>query len=355
MDPLLVGIVALVVGGGIGLVMGRASGGARSLAAGRAEGREEGLRTGTEGGRRAGLEEGRQTGFEEGRRAGLDEGRAAGFEEGRSVGFEEGQSAGAEERRRAGAEEERGEAAARLRSLVDSVRRGDVPEGLEPGTPEAELRAALLQGWAPRKTEREAALREAVGRVSAFLTTNVRAPLAGASDDADAEELRERIGRALGALRDLDFFVADIDEARRGTDLAKLAQQVAREFAGDQDVAVRVMLGRPTVRAEVNAAALMDALYLILHNAGRFGGGQTVDLSVNEEAGAASIRVRDRGEGFTQEAFARAFDPFYSTSEEGLGLGLPHARKVIEGMGGQIELSNVPDGGAEVEITFPGA
>ena len=115
------------------------------------------------------------------------------------------------------------------------------------------------------------------------------------------------------------------------------------------------MLGSPVVRADVNPTALMDALYLVLHNAARFGGGETVDLTVDNDAGHARIRVRDRGAGFTEEAFARAFDPFYSTSEEGLGLGLPHARKVIEGMGGRIELRNVPDGGAEVEIVFAGA
>lgn len=99
----------------------------------------------------------------------------------------------------------------------------------------------------------------------------------------------------------------------------------------------------------------MDALYLVLHNAGRFGGGATIDLGVDQSGGRVVITVRDRGDGFSEEAFARAFDPFYSTSDGGLGLGLPHARKVVEGMGGQIELRNVPDGGAEVEISFPSA
>jgi signal transduction histidine kinase len=97
----------------------------------------------------------------------------------------------------------------------------------------------------------------------------------------------------------------------------------------------------------------MDALYLVLHNAGRFGQGGTVDLTVSRNGGRSKITVRDRGSGFSEEAFRRAFDPFYSTSEEGLGLGLPHARRVVESMGGTIELRNVPDGGAEVEISFP--
>jgi two-component system C4-dicarboxylate transport sensor histidine kinase DctB len=65
------------------------------------------------------------------------------------------------------------------------------------------------------------------------------------------------------------------------------------------------------------------------------------------------VKVRDRGPGFTEEAFERAFDPFFSTTDDGLGLGLPHARRAVEGMGGRIELRNVPDGGAEVELSFP--
>ena len=129
-------------------------------------------------------------------------------------------------------------------------------------------------------------------------------------------------------------------------------QHVAREFATDQDVGVRIQLAEASVRATVNAQVLMDSLYLVLHNAGRFGGGATVDVTVQAVDGRALVTVRDRGEGFTEEAFKRAFDPFYSTSKEGLGLGLPHARMLIEGMGGRVELSNVPDGGAEVEVSF---
>lgn len=292
MDPIqiVVIVISLLVGGGTGFVLGRGSGRASALDEGRAAGLVEG--------RRAGEAEGRRIGVEEGRRVGLDEGKQAGAETARKEGFDEG---------------------------VAHARRG----------------------------ERDVALREAVGRVSAFLHSQVRAPLAGAADSSDEAELRERIERALGSLEDLDFFIAETGGGREGADLAKLAQAVSREFAGDQDVAVRVMLGQPTVRAEVNPQAIMDALYLILHNAARFGDGNTVDLTVEQVGNRAKVTVRDRGPGFTEEAFRRAFDPFYSTSEEGLGLGLPHARKIVEDMGGAIELRNMPDGGAEVEVSLP--
>jgi len=264
-----------------------------------------------------------------------------------------GLSLGASRGRKAGVEEGRREVDARLQALVESLRRGRIPSSATAGSPEAALQKALQEGWAPREAEREAALREAVGRVSAFLQKSVRGPLTGFGENAGAPELRERIDRALGALEDLDFFVKESDGARQHVDLGALAQRVTKEFVHDQGLAVRLMLSDAVVRADVNPAALMDALYLVLHNAARFGEGQTVDLIVSSEGGRAKISVRDRGKGFSEEAFRRAFDPFYSTSDEGLGLGLPHARKVVEGMGGRIELRNVPDGGAEVELSFP--
>jgi signal transduction histidine kinase len=266
-----------------------------------------------------------------------------------AIGLSVGRASG----RKSGLEDGTRETAERLRAVVEAVRRGKIPSDVTAGTPEAALQQALRDGWAPREAERQAALREAVGRVSSFLQRSVREPLTGFSERADAAELRERIARALGALEDLDFFVREADEAREGTDLSALAQRVSKEFVTDQGLGVRLMLSGAAVRATVNPAALMDALYLVLHNASRFGMGQTVDLAVQGDGGRARITVRDRGAGFSEEAFRRAFDPFYSTSEDGLGLGLPHARKVIEGMGGRIDLRNVPDGGAEVEISFP--
>jgi signal transduction histidine kinase len=226
---------------------------------------------------------------------------------------------------------------------------------MAPGTPEAELQKALEQGWAPREVEREAALREAVGRVSSFLDKNVRAPLADARSSTGERELRDRVARALGALDDLDFFVSETSDVSEGTDLVALAQRVTKEFVSDQGIGVRLALSDASIRASASPSALMDALYLVLHNASRFGKGQTIELTVARDGGRATITVKDQGPGFSEEAFRRAFDPFYSTSEDGLGLGLPHARKLLESMGGGIELRNVPGGGAEVEMSLPAA
>ncbi len=265
------------------------------------------------------------------------------------VGFAVGRAAGVSR----GVVRGRADTEGRLQAAARDLARGAFPEGAQPGTAEAELCDALRQGWAPRDAERQQALREALERVGNFLERGVRAHLAGAPPDADVAELRERMDRALGSLQDLEFYMQAPGTDTEGRDVGRLVQQVTGEFAQDQSVGVRMSLDERPVRAQVNARAFMDALYLVLHNAGRFGGGSTVDVSVVREGDRAVVRVRDRGEGLSEEAFRRAFDPFYSTTDDGLGLGLPHARKALEGMGGHIELRNVPDGGAEVEIAFP--
>jgi signal transduction histidine kinase len=268
-----------------------------------------------------------------------------------AVGFGLGKSGA----RAAGLREGRRESSERLWAAAEAVSRGQMPEGATEGSPEGELHRALEAGWAPRDSERQAALREALTRVGLFLDRGVRTPLRGGTAKSAPAELRERMDRALGALEDLDFFIKEIPTGTEGQNIAAIVQQVSREFSLDQKVGVRLSLDSEPVRAQVNTAAFMDALYLLLHNAGRFGEGGTVDVSVVEDSGRSVVRIRDRGKGFSEEAFARAFDPFYSTSPEGLGLGLPHARKVLEGMGGRIDLRNVPDGGAEVEVSFPKA
>lgn len=274
---------------------------------------------------------------------------------GRSGGVNEGRAEGRQEGLEAGRQEGRQEAERQIGGVVEEIARGRRPKAGAAGGVEAQLARALDMGWTPRDAERQQALQEALGRMAGYLDQAIRAPLSGISANADAQELRERIDRALGSLQDMEFFLREPGKDREGRDLGALVQQTTREFAQDQAVGVRMRLDGTPVRAKVNGAALMDALYLVLHNAARFGGGTTVDVTVVKEGGRAVVKVRDRGKGFTEEAFKRAFDPFYSSVADGLGLGLPHARKVVEGMGGAIELRNVPDGGAEVEISFPSA
>jgi signal transduction histidine kinase len=65
------------------------------------------------------------------------------------------------------------------------------------------------------------------------------------------------------------------------------------------------------------------------------------------------ISFRDTGKGIPEDMQTRIFEPFFSTKEEGIGLGLPIAQRIIEEHGGKIRLVSHPGEGTIFYLTFP--
>jgi signal transduction histidine kinase len=67
------------------------------------------------------------------------------------------------------------------------------------------------------------------------------------------------------------------------------------------------------------------------------------------------IAVRDNGPGVPPEIGDRVFEPFFSTKEtgQGTGLGLAVSARLIEGMGGTIQLDSPEGGGACFSVYLP--
>ncbi|MBU49248.1 MAG: hypothetical protein CL920_11175 [Deltaproteobacteria bacterium] len=65
------------------------------------------------------------------------------------------------------------------------------------------------------------------------------------------------------------------------------------------------------------------------------------------------IEIQDNGVGITPEDLEQIFDPFFSTKEEGTGLGLPLTQQIINAHGGQITCRSQPGEGTTFTLTFP--
>jgi signal transduction histidine kinase len=65
------------------------------------------------------------------------------------------------------------------------------------------------------------------------------------------------------------------------------------------------------------------------------------------------ITVTDNGTGIDEEQLEKIFDPFYTTKETGTGLGLSISYGIIHRHGGNIEIHNSSEGGAQVTIQIP--
>jgi two-component system sensor kinase FixL len=67
------------------------------------------------------------------------------------------------------------------------------------------------------------------------------------------------------------------------------------------------------------------------------------------------VSVRDYGTGLPKENPERIFEPFFSTKQDGLGMGLSIARSIIFSHGGELAASNAEGGGTCIHFSLPAA
>jgi PAS domain S-box-containing protein len=80
---------------------------------------------------------------------------------------------------------------------------------------------------------------------------------------------------------------------------------------------------------------------------------QVVVASRFERGKAVHVEVRDSGVGLAPDSQARVFEPFYTTKESGLGMGLSISRSIIEAHGGRINARPNSPHGAIFQFWLP--
>lgn len=177
----------------------------------------------------------------------------------------------------------------------------------------------------------DAEAREAMLRTLADMQTMVEATLAFAKDEANAEPTR---------IVDLSALIDSLCD-----DLAAMGKDVSFTIPDDKIV----LACRPT--------ALGRSFRNLIENAVAYGSRARVSLRREDEA--AVVEIDDDGPGIADADRARVFEPFVrletSRSREtgGIGLGLSIARTIIHAHGGEIELSNRPEGGLRARVRLP--
>lgn len=75
-----------------------------------------------------------------------------------------------------------------------------------------------------------------------------------------------------------------------------------------------------------------------------------VDLAVSKSGAKVIIQVSDNGCGIKQEMMEQIFVPFFTTKEEGSGIGLSLSRQIIRLHKGSMEVQSIEGEGTRVSI-----
>ena len=127
-----------------------------------------------------------------------------------------------------------------------------------------------------------------------------------------------------------------------------------RSQAASQDIEIVQYLEADLPSIKMDPHTLQAALVNLVKNAieAMPDGGQLVARTRITRSGVA-LDLIDTGCGMDGEALLRMFEEFYTSKDAGTGLGLPTAKKIIEGHGGRINVQSQKGQGTQFTIEFP--
>jgi two-component system, sporulation sensor kinase E len=80
-----------------------------------------------------------------------------------------------------------------------------------------------------------------------------------------------------------------------------------------------------------------------------------ISIRLHAASHYVQLCVQDEGIGMSEEAYKNLFKPFFTTKDQGTGLGLPLVKKIMDDLNGVIEVESMLNIGTTFILTFPNA
>ena len=263
--------------------------------------------------------------------------------------------------------------AAEKKRLIDEKRR--LEEEIRRHTEELETRVAertaeLVETHKRLVTQERIA---ALGRAAAQVAHEVKNPLAGlllyslhlkgkAANFSENEKylvdkivdtinhLNSRVEQILGFARPVNLTVRPGNLNQMVNDVLELL----RPQLTANKVEVRLSLDQHAAHGMFDDASIRGALMnLMLNSIEAMPDGGILTITSDRISDALRVEIVDTGRGIGEEEAKKIFEPFYTTKTNGLGLGMPYARRIVEQHGGSIALNSHPGEGTRISVILP--
>ncbi len=219
-----------------------------------------------------------------------------------------------------------------------------------------------------RRSERLAAL----GKMAAGVAHELRNPLSSikglavvlksgfshASKEAETAEILvkevERLNRSIGELLDYAKPGQLKLETASVTEIIEKTVSLVRVDAESFGIALRLAMDDDLPQVVLDKDKMNQVfLNLFLNAIQAMENGGELLVTAEHDARRIIITVRDTGVGIVPENLGRVFDPYFTTKNDGTGLGLAMSAKIVEEHGGWMELSSVAGRYTEVRVILP--
>ena len=174
-------------------------------------------------------------------------------------------------------------------------------------------------------------------------------------------QITSQARRAGEIIRRLRALVGKQAPTRGVVDLNHLVREVCSfvEFETARlEVQIDLDLAPGEIQVEVDLVQIEQVLLNLLTNAlDALEGVQAEErhLRIHTRRGEvdAEVEVEDTGPGIGQEVLERLFEPFYTTKDKGMGMGLPISQTIVEDHGGRIWADSTPGFGTCFHLVLP--